>query len=301
MSRGGGWLTLFFPPLGSSAPFRIIAPNLHTDPVGAPGICSIVWPVIWEERLLWNRALVWCLAGIDYEMPELGSNDLVTLWGLDFVRGARLLHYINSGRSETCREARRYPTQPAIDLVMAHHYHRLIYQEGTLVGGPNGSTLSSSYSLKEIVPERDPIPMIDLSNSELVDRLDPSEPESNSKMIPEPERKAPMDVEGTGTFVVGGFPIAASLTPVLPAESVSSFPAIFSLLRGGVKEHDTCGYCLWREQRVEIVSQQIAELKKEVSRMDALFYTARQTRCQETARAAMLEMELVQMREAYAA
>ncbi|KAI5667526.1 hypothetical protein M9H77_17379 [Catharanthus roseus] len=29
-----------------------------------------------EERLLWNRALVWCLVGIDYEMLELGSDDL---------------------------------------------------------------------------------------------------------------------------------------------------------------------------------------------------------------------------------
>ncbi|KAI5669252.1 hypothetical protein M9H77_19105 [Catharanthus roseus] len=29
------------------------------------------------ERLLWNGALVWCLAGIDYEMPELDSDDLV--------------------------------------------------------------------------------------------------------------------------------------------------------------------------------------------------------------------------------
>ncbi|KAI5666387.1 hypothetical protein M9H77_16240 [Catharanthus roseus] len=28
-------------------------------------------------RLFGNRALVWCLAGIDYEMSELGSDDLV--------------------------------------------------------------------------------------------------------------------------------------------------------------------------------------------------------------------------------
>ncbi|KAI5669270.1 hypothetical protein M9H77_19123 [Catharanthus roseus] len=37
---------------------------------------SLVWPVIWE-KLLWNRALVWCLVGIDYEMPELDFHDLV--------------------------------------------------------------------------------------------------------------------------------------------------------------------------------------------------------------------------------
>ncbi|KAI5662472.1 hypothetical protein M9H77_21795 [Catharanthus roseus] len=29
-----------------------------------------------EERLLWNRALVWCLAGIDYKILELRSDDL---------------------------------------------------------------------------------------------------------------------------------------------------------------------------------------------------------------------------------
>lgn len=29
------------------------------------------------EWFFGNRALVWCLVDIDYEMPELGSNDLV--------------------------------------------------------------------------------------------------------------------------------------------------------------------------------------------------------------------------------
>ncbi|KAI5666669.1 hypothetical protein M9H77_16522 [Catharanthus roseus] len=33
-------------------------------------------------RLFHNRALVWCLAGFDYEMPELSSNDLVMGSGL---------------------------------------------------------------------------------------------------------------------------------------------------------------------------------------------------------------------------
>ncbi|KAI5652389.1 hypothetical protein M9H77_29576 [Catharanthus roseus] len=28
-------------------------------------------------RAVVNRALIWCLAGIDYEMPKLGSDDLV--------------------------------------------------------------------------------------------------------------------------------------------------------------------------------------------------------------------------------
>ncbi|KAI5675342.1 hypothetical protein M9H77_06292 [Catharanthus roseus] len=34
------------------------------------------------ERLFGNRALVWCLAGIDYEMPELDSDDLILGSGL---------------------------------------------------------------------------------------------------------------------------------------------------------------------------------------------------------------------------
>ncbi|KAI5672711.1 hypothetical protein M9H77_13075 [Catharanthus roseus] len=38
----------------------------------SPGLASDM-----GERLLWNRALIWCLAGIDYEMPELGSDDCV--------------------------------------------------------------------------------------------------------------------------------------------------------------------------------------------------------------------------------
>ncbi|KAI5677803.1 hypothetical protein M9H77_08753 [Catharanthus roseus] len=34
------------------------------------------------QRLFGNRVLLWCLAGIDYEMPELGSDDLVMGFGL---------------------------------------------------------------------------------------------------------------------------------------------------------------------------------------------------------------------------
>ncbi|KAI5669248.1 hypothetical protein M9H77_19101 [Catharanthus roseus] len=37
-----------------------------------PGLASDM-----GERLLWNGALVWCLAGIDYELPELDFDDLV--------------------------------------------------------------------------------------------------------------------------------------------------------------------------------------------------------------------------------
>ncbi|KAI5653239.1 hypothetical protein M9H77_30426 [Catharanthus roseus] len=82
-------------------------------------------------------------------------------------------------------------------------------------------------------------------------------------------------------------PIAASPTPIPPMESVSSFPALPSLIWGGVREYDICGYCLWREQRAEVASQQVVALREKISRMDALFYAACQARRQETARAAM--------------
>ncbi|KAI5669237.1 hypothetical protein M9H77_19090 [Catharanthus roseus] len=50
------------------------------------------------ERLLWNGALVWCLAGIDYEMPELDSDDLVLGSGPCPWSPTVALH-INLGRS----------------------------------------------------------------------------------------------------------------------------------------------------------------------------------------------------------
>ncbi|KAI5669315.1 hypothetical protein M9H77_19168 [Catharanthus roseus] len=130
---------------------------------------------------------------------------------------------------------------------------------------------------------------------------DPSEPTSDSEMMPEPESVAPAATRDMGTFVANSFPVAASPTHIPPVEFVSSFPALPSVLQGGVREHDICGYCLWREQRVEAAGQQIMELREEISRVDALFYTARQVHRQATVRAVMLEAELGQAREAHAA
>ncbi|KAI5654232.1 hypothetical protein M9H77_31419 [Catharanthus roseus] len=189
---------------------------------------------------------------------------------------------------------------------MAHSSHRWTYREGTLVVEPSRTTSSSSssYSLREIIPEREPVPVIDLSNDELVEgpamapvapgiglgtsiEEDPSEPTSDSEMTPEPEREAPAVTGDMGTSVTNTMPAAAFPTPIPPVESISSFPALPSLLRG--------------RQRAEAASQQVVALREEISRMDALFYAARQARRQETARAAMLERELAQMREAHAA
>ncbi|KAI5673810.1 hypothetical protein M9H77_14174 [Catharanthus roseus] len=176
---------------------------------------------------------------------------------------------------------------------MAHPSHRWTYREGTLVDEPSRTTSSSSssYSLREIVPEREPIPVIDLSDDESVEgpemapvapgigpgtsiEEDPSGPASDSEMVPEPDGVAPADAEGTGTFTAGGSPL--SVSPI-------------------------CGYSLWREQRAEVASQQVVALREEISRMDALFYAARQARQQETMRAAMSERELAHTREAHAA
>ncbi|KAI5664820.1 hypothetical protein M9H77_24143 [Catharanthus roseus] len=64
---------------------------------------------------------------------------------------------------------------------MAHPSHRWTYREGTLVDEPSRTTSSSSssssslssssssHSLREIVPEKKPIPVIDLSDDESVE------------------------------------------------------------------------------------------------------------------------------------
>ncbi|KAI5680976.1 hypothetical protein M9H77_02203 [Catharanthus roseus] len=129
---------------------------------------------------------------------------------------------------------------------MAHPSHRWTYREATLVDEPSRtmSSSSSSYSLREIVPEREPIPVIDLSDDESVEgpeiapvalgielvtsiEENPSEPTLDSEMMPKPEGVAPADVEGTSIFTEGGSPL--SMSPI-------------------------CGYCLWRKKWAEAAS-----------------------------------------------
>ncbi|KAI5683441.1 hypothetical protein M9H77_04669 [Catharanthus roseus] len=211
------------------------------------------------------------------------------------------------------------PYSAAVDLVAGLGASQVVSEHlGSILDEPSRTTSpsSSSYSLREIIPEREPILVIDLSDDDSVEgsemapvapgigpgtsiEEDPSEPTSDSEITPEPEQRAPAVTGSMGTSVANTMPAAASPTPSPPVASLSSFPA--SLLRGGVREYDICGYCLWREQRAEAASQQVIALREEISRMDALFYAARQARRQETARAAMLEEELAQTREAHAA
>ncbi|KAI5680954.1 hypothetical protein M9H77_02181 [Catharanthus roseus] len=187
------------------------------------------------------------------------------------------------------------PYSAAVDLVAGLGTSQVVSEHlGTrwhtlLIDGHTGRAPS------EIVPEREPIPVIDLSDDESVEgpemapvaprigigtsiEEDPSEPTLDSEMTPEPERVAPVATGDMGTFVVDSLPVAASPTPIPPVESVYSFPALTSLLWGG-----------------------IMELREKISRVDALFYTARQEHRQETARAVMLDAELGQAREAHTA
>ncbi|KAI5653280.1 hypothetical protein M9H77_30467 [Catharanthus roseus] len=108
-------------------------------------------------------------------------------------------------------------------------------------------------ALTEIVLERDPIPLIDMYDSETVEgpvarevdpgvsiEEDPNEAESDAGMVPQPEEVAPVRTEGIDT--------------------------------------------LSNEQQLEAASQQIVRLREEISQMDAFCYTARQTHWQATAR-----------------
>ncbi|KAI5649287.1 hypothetical protein M9H77_35292 [Catharanthus roseus] len=144
-----------------------------------------------------NQAFVWCLAGIDYEMPELGSDGLVL--------GIRTLS------------------------VKPHCCHTLA-RDGQ---GP-------SKPLKEIVPEKEPISVIDLSNDESIGlemapvasgiglgtsiKEDHREPTSDSERIPELERVTPAAAGDMGTchyhhyFGVG----SGSMTSVATICGVSS-------------------------------------------------------------------------------
>ncbi|KAI5673451.1 hypothetical protein M9H77_13815 [Catharanthus roseus] len=209
---------------------------------------------MWEcGCLAIELVLVRCLAGFDYEMPKLDSDDLVSRSGLCPWSPIVALHVsLNSGIEAAlmCLDSLRLPScvrNPHIGLsinisgqiearytaevlglefwihfslegyvfmyYMAHHPCRWIYQEGTLVNGSSGTSPSSSYSLKEIVLERDPIPLIDLSDSETVKgpvvhgvelgvsiEEDPREAESNAGMLPELEGATPVAGEGIDTL-----------------------------------------------------------------------------------------------------
>ncbi|KAI5668045.1 hypothetical protein M9H77_17898 [Catharanthus roseus] len=294
-----------------------------------------------------------CLAGIDYEMQELSSDDLVMGSGLCLWSPTVALHVLLNFSVEAalmCLDLLRLPscaqnphvgssisvdkhyfketTQAEIHMdslsVRAHIFPHYVFvsvdsrwSEALLepflkfffllcrvnllmVGGITSGIRASRFDTRfELLDFRQATRVNYLSLD--VNHTVYCEPKLDPETIPKLEGVAPADAGGMGTFVAGSSPIAASPTPILPVESVSSFPALPSLLWDGVSEHDICSYCLWHEQRVEAASQQIVKLREKISQIDIFFYTARQACRQETTRTSMLEIELVQMRKAYAA
>ncbi|KAI5649815.1 hypothetical protein M9H77_35820 [Catharanthus roseus] len=114
-----------------------------------------------------------------------------------------------------------------------------------LVAGLGASLVVSEHLGSILVegPEMAPVaPGIGLGTSI---EEDPSEPTSDSEMTPEPERVAPAAIGDMGTFVADSLPVAASPTPIIPVESISSFPALPSLLRAdyGAETGDFPGRC----------------------------------------------------------
>ncbi|KAI5664322.1 hypothetical protein M9H77_23645 [Catharanthus roseus] len=232
--------------------------------------------------------------------PTVALHDLLNLGRRSCANVSRFAQTSQLRLKPSCRLARdgQGPSKPLKAYKLVPRGTQMSYLAAVDLVAELGASqdyvvIISSYSIKEIVPKREPILVIDLSDDESVEGLemapvapgiglgtsieeDPSEPTSNSEMTPEPKRVAPAAAWDMGTFVADSLPVTASPTPIPPGESVSSFPALASLLQGRVREHDICGYCLWREQRVEAAGQQIMELREEISRIDSLLYTSRQ-------------------------
>ncbi|KAI5663775.1 hypothetical protein M9H77_23098 [Catharanthus roseus] len=131
---------------------------------------------------------------------------------------------------------------------MAHHPHGWMYKEGMLMCRSSGTT-KSSYSIRETIPERDSIPMINLSDSEIVEgqmaqgvelgvsiEEDPSEPEFDFGMVLKPEGVAPVDAEGMDTLAAGGLPILNDIYDTLKYEDPLRVTFVAFRLRGMAKE-----------------------------------------------------------------
>ncbi|KAI5652348.1 hypothetical protein M9H77_29535 [Catharanthus roseus] len=134
------------------------------------------------------RALVKFLVGADYEIPELVSDDIVMGFGLCIVLGSAQVF----GTCSLVPRGMLVPYSVAVYLIEGLG----VYKEGIFVGGSNGATSSSSYSLREIIPKRDPVLVVDLSDGESIEgpaaqgvkfwvliEDDPSMPESDLEMI----------------------------------------------------------------------------------------------------------------------
>lgn len=141
---------------------------------------------------------------------------------------------------------------------MAHHSRWWVYNEGMLAGGFGGAASSSSTSLREIIPERYSVPVVDLFYGEYVEgperqgvevgeeiEKDPNETESDSEMVVEPKGVARVETKGMDTPIADSPLFVVSPIPVVPAESVSSFPLL--PLLGECGEQDFCEYYICHE------------------------------------------------------
>ncbi|KAI5653255.1 hypothetical protein M9H77_30442 [Catharanthus roseus] len=100
--------------------------TLRVDPLEEGRSTLRAWP---NRAVICNRSLVWCSAGIDYEMPELGSDGLVLRIRTLSVEPPVTLHVLlNSGRRSCADIDSGRGTQisysAAVDLVENYLSHQ---------------------------------------------------------------------------------------------------------------------------------------------------------------------------------
>ncbi|KAI5671973.1 hypothetical protein M9H77_12337 [Catharanthus roseus] len=142
-----------------------------------------------HHALRWDGRLVESQEGLETEvgpradlssLERSGAQQATGVLGQEFLdqispEGHIVVHYCED--YNLVPRGTQMPYSAAVDLVaglgasqMTHSSHRWTYKEGTLVDEHSRTTSSSSsYSLREIVLEREPIPMIDLSDDESVE------------------------------------------------------------------------------------------------------------------------------------
>ncbi|KAI5673070.1 hypothetical protein M9H77_13434 [Catharanthus roseus] len=206
-------------------------------PIGLRGhrimLCYGVRPPSGDSRGARNWG--WSQGRSDYEMPELGSDDLILGFGLrtltqdtqkhdkplKFWLGVLDPFYLEGHEFMFCfvflrpvsvvnlvPRGTQVPYSAAIDLVAGSGVSQVrVQRDVTLI----------VILLREIVPERHPIPLIDLSDSETVEgpaaqgvkpgvsiEEDPSEAKSDAGMLPELDGATPVATKGIDTLVLSG-------------------------------------------------------------------------------------------------
>ncbi|KAI5649361.1 hypothetical protein M9H77_35366 [Catharanthus roseus] len=169
--------------------------------------------------------------------------------------------------------------------------HRWIYQDETIVRGSAGLTPSSSYSIREIDPERLLVLVVDIPDSDS-ETEDPSEPTSEmdtTEWIENVLRNETTEEPSLG-------PTSGILVSPTGFYEGSTFGLpVFSPIAETVGSHFPASY-LSLEQRIQAAENQIAALQAELARTNRHFHLFRQARQFETARANRLVAEVAQIR-----